>query len=220
MQLSFQPLRGRLGIAAQTVSLLATGVLLWSSVIGRKLLYEPLGELIGHALFYAALAWVWSAGITFLLFLLLPRRESGRMIRSTLRTAGVAVWFAPACILLAHPSAATLVASVALVVAATRLFYAEWLTGAPAAPDTPTPPRGMFGENAPRQPAISRELATGMAAAASLQWGVVSIWKHQPLMAGCWIVASAAIVTLFSLISGAVADGPPPNLGTPCESKP
>lgn len=203
-------------MAAQTVSLAATGVLLWHSVIGRKLLYQPLPELMAHALLFAVIAWVWSAATTFFLFLILPGSESSRMVGRTLRTASVAVWFAPACILLSHLSPATLIASLALVITATRLFYSEWMASAPPAAETPSISasiaRGMFGENAPRQPVITRELATGIAAAVSMEWGVISIWKHQPLFAGCWFVLSAAIVTLFALVSGAVADGPPPTL--------
>ncbi len=199
-------------MAAQIVSLLATAAILWFSVLGRRLMYQPLPSMLGHALFYAVLAWAWSAGIALALFLMLPARESRRMVHSVIATARVAVWFAPACILLAHLSAATLAAALALVISATRLFYAEWMAGSPAAAEAPPLARGMFGENAPPQPAITRELATGIAAAAALQWGVVSIWKHQPLAAGFWIVAGAAIVTLFALVSGAVADSPRPSL--------
>jgi hypothetical protein len=200
-------------MAAQTVSLLATGLILWVTVIGRRLLFEPLPKLIGDALFYAALAWLWSAVITLILFLFLPRQDAGRMLRSVLRTSAVAIWFAPACILLSQLSAAALAAALALAVAATRLFYAEWTAGSPAPAPAPPPVRpGLFGEYADRQPLLTRELATGIAAAFALQFGVVSIWKHQPLMAGCWFVLSAAVITLFALVSGAVAEGPPPSL--------
>jgi hypothetical protein len=213
VRIDFQPLRGRLGMAAQTVSLLATGVILWVSVIGRKLLYQPLPKLIGDALFYAALAWVWSAVITFLLFLILPRTDARRMIRSTVRTAGVAIWFAPACILLSQLSPATLVAALALVVTATRLFYSEWLAGLPPVPEPPpSVPRGLFGDHGARRPVLTRELATGIAAAVALQTGFLFASRHQPLIAGGWFVMTAAIVTLFALVSGAAADGPPPSL--------
>jgi hypothetical protein len=213
VRIEIQPLRGRLGMAAQTVSLLATGVILWVSVIGRKLLYQPLPQLIANALFYAALAWVWSAIITFLLFLILPRTDSRRMIRSTLRTASVAIWFAPACILLSQLSPATLVAALMLVVMATRLFYSEWLAGNPPVPEpTPALPRGIFGENETPRPVITRELATGIAAALALQTGFIFVSKYQPLIAGGWFALTAAIVTLFALVSGAMGDGPPPSL--------
>jgi hypothetical protein len=216
VRIEFQPLRGRLGMAAQVVSLLATGVILWASVIGRRLLYQPLPKLIGNALFYAALAWVWSFVITFLLFLILPRVDSRRMIRTTVRTAAVAIWFAPACILLTQLSPATLVAALALVVMATRLFYSEWVAGLPpgAAPETTAQllPRELFGRFAEERPAITRDLATGIAAALALQTGFLFVTKHQPLAAGGMFVLTASIVTLFALMSGAVADGPAPSL--------
>jgi hypothetical protein len=216
MRIDFQPLRGRLGMAAQMASLLATGVILWVSVIGRKLLYEPMGTLIGHALFYAALAWVWSAIITFILFLILPRTDARRMIGSTLRTSAVAVWFAPACILLSQLSPATLIAALALVVMATRLFYSEWMAGAApaaAAEMAAIPlPRGLFGENVPPRPVMTRELATGIAAALALQTGFLFASKHEPLIAGGWFALTAAILTLFALVSGAMASNAPASL--------
>ena len=212
MRIEIQPLRGRLGLAAQTVSLLATGLILWVSVIGRKLLYQPLPQLIGNALFYAALAWVWSAVITFLLFLILPKTDARRVIWSTMRTASVAIWFAPACILLSQLSPATLVAALVLVVMATRLFYSEWLAGNPPAPETPTVPGGMFGENLPPAKWLTRELMTGIAAALAFQTAWIFVSEHQPLIAGGWFALTAAIVTLFALVSGAVSDGPSPSL--------
>jgi len=212
VRIEIQPLRGRLGLAAQTVSLLATGLILWVSVIGRKLLYQPLPQLIGNALFYAALAWVWSAVITFLLFLILPKTDARRVIWSTMRTASVAIWFAPACILLSQLSPATLVAALVLVVMATRLFYSEWLAGNPPAPETPAVPGGMFGENLPPAKWLTRELMTGIAAALAFQTAWIFVSEHQPLIAGGWFALTAAIVTLFALVSGAVSDGPSPSL--------
>lgn len=199
-------------MAAQTVSLLATGVILWVSVIGRKLLYQPLPQLIANALFYAALAWVWSAVITFLLFLILPKTDARRMIWSAVRTASVAIWFAPACILLSQLSPATLVAALVLVIMATRLFYSEWLAGNPPVLETPALPRGMFGENLPPQKWLTRELMTGIAAALAFQTAWIFVSEHQRLIAGGWFALTAAIVTLFALVSGAVSDGPPPSL--------
>lgn len=203
-------------MAAQVVSLLATGVILWVSVIGRKLLHEPLPKLIGNALFYAALAWIWSAVICFLLFLVLPRTDSGRMIRSTVRTASVAIWLAPACILLSQLSPATLVAALVLVVMATRLFYAEWVAGLPggAPPEAAgfLMPAGLFGADTPERPWFTRELMTGIAAAVAFQTAWIFVSKHQPLMAGGWFALTASILTLFSLVSGAVAEAPPPTL--------
>ena len=214
MRIEFHPLRGRLGMAAQIFSLLATGVILWFSVIGRKLLYQPLATLIGNALFYAVLAWIWSAVITFLLFLFLPRTEARRMVGITVRTAGVAVWFAPACILLSSLSPAALVAALVLVVGATRLLYAEWMAGVPqggGAIALPLP-RGLFGENATPQRWMTRELATGIAAALALQTGFIFATRHQTLIAGGWFALTASILTLFALVSGAATVGSPASL--------
>jgi hypothetical protein len=59
---------------------------------------------------------------------------------------------------------------------------------------------------------LSRELATGIAAALAFQTGFLFATRHQPLIAGGWFALTAAIVTLFALVSGAVSDGPPPSL--------
>lgn len=209
----FIPLQGRAGMAAQAVSLAVTAVILWDSVIGRRLLSEPLTSVAGKALYYALLAWCWSAAITLLLFLLFLRAGARRILSRTLRTASVAVWFAPATILLSQLSPVTLLASLALVAAATRLFYSEWqATSSPPEPPLPAAPIGLFGENAPQPPAITRELASGVAAALSLQLGVVSIWQHQPLIAGAWFVMATAILTLFALVSGVVSNAAPRGL--------
>jgi hypothetical protein len=201
-------------MAAQVASLLTTGVIVWNSVVGPRLLQQPLPEVARHAVFYAALAWFWAAAITLCLYLFLPRGEGGRMVWSTLRTSAVAVWFAPACILLSQLSPVTLVAALALVVTATRLLYSEWLAGSPpvraAAPAAPA--TSMFGWTSVRRPVVTRELATGVAAALALQFGVVSVWKHQPIFAGFWFVLSAAVITLFAMVSGAMEHTPPPSL--------
>ena len=41
---------------------------------------------------------------------------------------------------------------------------------------------------------------------------MISVWRHRPLFAGAWFVLSAAIVTLFAMVSGAVEDSRPPTL--------
>ena len=140
--------------------------------------------------------------------------ESERVVWSTFRTAGVAVWFAPACILLSQLSPATLLAALVLVITATRLLYSEWTDRAPARgpASRPRPPPGLFGDWTVRPPVFTRELLTGIAAAVSLQAGVISVWRHRPLFAGAWFVLSAAIVTLFAMVSGAVEDPRPPTL--------
>ena len=211
-----KPLQGRLGMAVQVASLLATCVIVWNTVVGPRLMHEPLAAVARHALLYAALAWFWAAAITLVLYLVLPRAESGRMVWSTLRTSVVAIWFAPACILLSRVSPVSLIAALALVVAATRLLYSEWLAGRPIPEPLPAPrpaaAAGMFAWTGVRRPLVTHELAMGVSAALALQFGVVSVWKHQPLFAGFWFVLSAAVITLFAMVSGAVDHTPPPSL--------
>ena len=71
-------------------------------------------------------------------------RNPSELLWSTFRTAGVAVWFAPACILLSQLSPATLLAALVLVITATRLLYSEWSRRTPPAPRAaPVPPPGL-----------------------------------------------------------------------------
>jgi hypothetical protein len=208
-----KPLTGRLGMVAQVASLFLTGLLIWNSAVRPQLVFLPLSTVVAHALLYAGLAWFFSAVITFGLCLFVPGKESGRVVWSVFRAAAVGVWFAPACILLSQLSPASLAAAMVLVIAATRLLYSEWTAGRPPAPaPAPTPALGLFGGFNVKRPILTRELLTGLAAAVALQWGVVSVWKHQPMLAGGLFVLSASIVTLFAMVSGAVEDSRPPSL--------
>jgi len=198
---------------AQIASLLVTGLLIWNSAVRPRLVFERPETILMHALLYACLAWFFAAVITFTLFLFLRGAASERFVWSIFRTAGVAVWFAPACILLSQLSPATLIAALLLVITATRLLYSEWTAGRPPGlARRAAPTSGLFGGWDVRPPVFTRELCTGIAAAVSLQAGVISVWRRQPLFAGAWFVLSAAIVTLFAMVSGAVEDSRPPTL--------
>jgi hypothetical protein len=203
---------GRVGMLAQVASLLLTGFLIWQSAVRPQLVFLPLSAVIGHALLYAALAWFFSAAITFGLCLVLPGVSPRSAMGSVFRAASVAVWFAPACILLSQLSPASLAAAIVLVIAATRLLYREWTGGRPVPEPAPTPRLGLFGGFAVKRPVVTRALLTGLAAAVALQAGVVSVWWKHPMMAGAWFVLSASIVTLFAMVSGAVEDAAPPTL--------
>jgi hypothetical protein len=207
-----KPLTGRLGLLAQIASLLLTGLLIWNTAVRPQLIFFPLSAVVAHALLFAGLAWFCSAVITCGLCLLVPGAQSERVVWSIFRAAAVGVWFAPACILLSQLSPASLAAALVLVIAATRLLYAEWTAGQPAPEPAPTKALGLFGGFNVKRPVLTRELLTGLAAAVALQWGVVSVWKHQPMMAGALFVLSAAIVTLFAMVSGAVENTRPPSL--------
>src|SRR3954447_15728630 len=152
-----KPLSGRRGMIAQIASLLVTGLLIWNSAVRPRLVFERPETILMHALLYACLAWFFAAVITFTLFLFLRGAASERFVWSIFRTAGVAVWFAPACILLSQLSPATLLAALILVVTATRLLYFEWSDGRPLAPvQRAAPPPGLFGDWAVRPPVLTR----------------------------------------------------------------
>jgi hypothetical protein len=207
-----KPLSGRLGVLVQAGSLLVTGIFVWSAAVRPRLMFEPFSVVAFHALFYAALAWCFSAMVTAGLYLTLPDAERQQVVGSTLRAAGVGVWFAPACILLSQLSPATLAAALVLVIGATRLLYSEWVSAQPAPIPEATPRLGLFGGFTVKRPLVTRELYTGLAAAVAMQSGVISVWRHSPMLAGAFFVLSAAIVTLFAMISGAVEDSRPPSM--------
>jgi hypothetical protein len=199
-------------VLAQTASLLVTGVLIWNASIRPHLIFERPTVIIIHSLLYAGMAWFFSAVIVAGLWLFLPDKDSGRLLLSTFRTASVAVWFAPACILLSQLSPATLVAALVLVITATRLLYQEWSVDSPPAPVRPSASLGLFGGFSVKKPMFTRQLVTGLAAACALQSGVISVWWRHPLLAGAWFALAASITTLFAMVSGAVEDSRPPTL--------
>jgi hypothetical protein len=208
-----EPVKGRWGMVAQIASLLITGVVIWNATIRPHLMFERPAVIVIHALFYAFLAWFFSAIILAGLWLFLPDKQAGQLLSTTFRTASVAVWFAPACILLSQLSPATLVAALVLVITATRLLYNEWSAGSPPLPPKPVAgPLGLFGFFTIKRPMVTRQLVTGLAAACALQAGVISVWWRHPMLAGAWFVLAAAITTLFAMVSGAVEDSRPPAL--------
>ena len=69
--------------------------------------------------------------------------EGEEVLRATLRSSRVAIWFAPAVILFTALSPAAMAAAAVLVVSATRLLYHEWREAHPVLP-APPPPSGLF----------------------------------------------------------------------------
>jgi len=202
---------GRLGILIQVASLIVTGWVTWFTTIHPRLHRLTLSRLLADAVLYALLACAWSAAITLALYLVLPKSESRNMLWATLRTSAVAVWFAPATILLSHVAPAALAASMALVVSATRLLYSEWLAVAPPVEEIPISP-GMFGANLPPPPAITRELGTGVAAAVVLQTAVLAALVRAPLLSGALFALTGAILTMFAITAGAAGTERPTSL--------
>ncbi len=197
--------QGRFAPWIQALSLAATGAVLWKLSIGPRLLRQPFLTVAGLALFYAITAWLWSAAVTFVLFLLLPRREGGdRPLETILRTSTVAVWFAPATVLLASFSPAALAAALALIVTATRLLYTGWMEHkGPGATESAV--REPFALLQAAHRTWTPDLAAGLLAAALLQCGTTALLSRHWLAASALFGMSTAVLTLFALTSGAAA---------------
>lgn len=203
-------MQGRLALLVQVASLLATAVVVWFANLAPRLHFQTLGSIVGQALGFALLAWAWSAAITFGLYVLMPIADRADMIRAALRTSAVAVWFAPATILLSQLSPAALAAALVLVVSATRLLYGQWRQMQPeveepgmAAPYAP----GSFAACQLPERRPWREMAPGLAASLAIQSGVAAVLMHWPLAAAAFFAMGAAFLTAFAMASGAAGLG-------------
>ncbi len=203
---------GRLGLAVQIASLCTTGAVLWLSASAFPLAHVRLSRVVVQAFLFAFVAWLWSAAIAFLLYLAIPRPPGEYMLLRTLRTSAVAVWFAPATILLSRMSPATLLAALALVVTATRLLYSEWRLIHPAVEPAFAGPHGLFDEYLLPHPLFRREFLTAMAVSMALQSAATARMFHHPLTAGALFAMTAAALTLFAMTSGVLPVERPRNL--------
>jgi hypothetical protein len=210
-----KPYGGRFALAIQLATLFLTGSMIWFFRIAPRLLRKSPGTVIVEALVFALAAWVWSAVISFALYFAIPEAERGDVLGRTLRTSAVAVWFAPATILLSRFSPGALAAALILVVGATRLLYSEWRLGAGPAEDAfpaAVPPFAAF--TLPRPPLV-REIAPALAVSFSFQAGAVAIAGHFPLLAAAWFALGTSMLTVFSMASGAYEPGSPRVLPRP-----
>jgi len=128
---------GRLALCLQAASLLFTGFFLWSVTAAAQWLRIPMRWVLIQSAIAAVVAWVASAAITLALYAVAMRWERAEMINATLRTSAVAVWFAPAVILLSQLSPAALAGALLLVIYTTRLLHAQWQVSRPATPPSP-----------------------------------------------------------------------------------
>ena len=183
--------------------------MVWRFSFRPQLYRNSLSQLTLHALGLALVAALWGVIITLILLLAIAHVERGRAWQVTLRTSAAAIWFAPATILLTASSPMYLAAALALVIAATRLLYAQWRrTGADFdLPLTPPPPvlavGGIQTGFLPRHPglALSAGLAAEAAAAATLMG-----WNA---LAGALFSLTVAILTIFAISAGVVRDDQP-----------
>jgi hypothetical protein len=169
---------------------------------------------VGHALRYAFLTWLWSAAVTFLLYFALPAEERRGAVWKTIRTSSVAVWFAPAILLLSELSPAALAAGLVLVVKATRMLYSEWQVSHPQAPAQQLAPAldGLFGDHDLPPRSFGRELKPALVSAGLMQLGVVEWSMRNPLPAAMLLVAGCATLTIQALSRGAWGEDRPASL--------
>jgi hypothetical protein len=202
----------RLAICLQAASLLFTGFLIWNLTAAAQWLRLPLRWVMIQSTIAAVTAWVASAAITLTLYALAMHWERAEMVKATLRTSAVAIWFAPAVILLSQLSPAALAGALVLVIYTTRLLYAQWQVARPAAEEPAPPMQTLFGASELPHPLMVKELAPALTASFCVQTGAVATLFHYPLLAGIGYAMSAAVVTVCALATGAYRSERTPSL--------
>lgn len=197
--------RDRLAIWLQVASLLCTGWFIWHTTAAAQWFHISVQWLLLQSALAAGAAWAASAAITLTLYALAMQWERADAIKAALRTSAVAVWFAPAVILLSQLSPAALAGALVLVVYTARLLYSQWQAIHPAV-ELPTATvrvqRLFVSSELPESP-MWKQMAPALTASFCVQTGVVATLFHYPLLAGIGYAMSAAVVTVFALGTGA-----------------
>jgi hypothetical protein len=190
-----------LALLVQVAGLAASGWVVWTVAVLPRLGRQPLAWVIGEALQHALVACLASAAITLGLYLLIARSGRTDALLGALRTSTVAVWFAPATLLLAELSPLALGAALVLVITTTRLLYLEWRSFHSDPSDQFAPPRELF--DPPPSPLRWKDLAPALIASLALQAGIASVLMNSPFQAAVLFSLATAMLTLTSLKSGA-----------------
>jgi hypothetical protein len=156
----------------------------WITSIVPRLHRQPLGSIARESLEYALLAWAWGAATALALHFTMPRPVRRETLAGAIRTSTTAVWFAPATILLSSFSPSALIAALVLVVSATRLLYDEW--------------RRLYGDAEWRG-----GFAPSLTISFSFQCGLWALLAGYPLGGAALFALSTAMLTLFSILTGA-----------------
>ncbi len=199
----------------QVGSLLATAWMVWWASLVPRLHRQTLGSLLLQVLTYTLLAWVWSAVVAFGLYAIVPLEGRSEMVPNVFRTAATAVWFGPAMILLSAFSPVSLAAALVLVVYTSRLLYAQWRP-----PEASAPLRrvyvarepGAFADCQLPQTFVWRDRLPALSVALCLEAGAVAVAVHYPLLGAACLCAGTAVLTIFSMTTGAAEAGRPPTL--------
>ena len=191
-----------LALLVQVAGLAATGYVVWTAAVVPRLGRQPLAGVIWEALQHALLACFASAAITLGLYLLIARSGRTDALLAALRTSAVAVWFAPATLLLSELSPLALGAALVLVISTTRLLYLQWQAihaGQPV--DEFVQERKLFSP--PPAPLRLKDLAPALIASLGLEAGIVAVLMGNPLLGAVLFSLATAMLTLASLAAGA-----------------
>jgi len=200
--------------AIQIASLLATGCLVWRGALVPRLGGQTIFSLAGEVIGYTLLAWAWSAAVALALYTIVPVPERSEMVPNVFRTAATAVWFAPAMILLSNFSLVSLAPALVLVVYASRLLYAQWQPAMAVAPPgiyTVREP-GSFADCQLPRVFVWRDRLPALGVAVCLEAGAIAVAGHYPLLGAAWFCAGTAVLTVFSMTTGAATAGRPATL--------
>ncbi len=195
-------MKRHLALLVQVFGLAATGGVVWSAAVVPRLARQPLAGVIWESLGHALFACLASAAITLGLYLLIARSRRADALPAALRTSAVAVWFAPATLLLSELSPLVLGAALVLVISTTRLLYFEWRgihADDPAADFVPA--RELFEAPPPRF--RLKDLTPAFLASLGLEAGILAVLLGYPLLSAVLFSMTTAMLTLASLVAGA-----------------
>ena len=189
--------------------------MVWSAALIPRLHRQSLGNLLAQVVGYTLLAWAWSAAVAFGLYAVVPVEDRSDMVPQVLRTAATAVWFGPSMILLSAFSPASLLAALVLVVYTSRLLFAQWQPISATADlhrvYTAREP-GEFADCQLPRTFVWRERLPALAVAFCLESGAIAVAVHYPLLGAAWLCTGTALLTVFSMATGAADAGRPPTL--------
>ncbi len=173
----------------------ATAWFVWFHFLAPRLARQSLAGVIAETLGYLLIVWISTAVVTFCIYIVITLADFSALLRASIRSSSVSMWFAPAIILLSVHDPIPYTASLILIVNTTRVLSVRWLPPAHA---------GMPAFEISRWPVFVGAF-TIQACMVALLWGY-------PLLAAVFCAASTAILTALWISSGASSAKEPPAL--------
>jgi hypothetical protein len=198
--------KSHLALLAQIASLLATIWFLWRFRVTARPAGQPFLTAFRSAVLFTVGAWIWSAVVALILNLSIRRVERVDVVGATVRTSAVAVWFAPATMLLSSFSAWGLPAALVLVINGTRLLYSQWQLIHPHEPQPPVlvpHEAGLLGAGELPEAALPRHLGPALLISVGAQAGLAAELLRLQFLAAALLVMSSAVLTVFAISAGA-----------------